>query len=38
MFRLLKEQNATLVMVTHDPAVAARCDRQFKLQGGRLAI
>lgn len=37
MFRLLKEQNATLVMVTHDPAVAARCDRQLKLQGGRLA-
>ncbi|MBF22574.1 MAG: ABC transporter [Pusillimonas sp.] len=37
MFRLLKEQNATLVMVTHDPAVAARCDRQLRLQGGRLA-
>lgn len=36
MFRLLKEQNATLVMVTHDPAVAARCDRQLKLQGGKL--
>jgi putative ABC transport system ATP-binding protein len=37
MFRLLKEQNATLVMVTHDPAVAARCDRRLRLQGGRLA-
>ncbi|QIM49654.1 ABC transporter ATP-binding protein [Pusillimonas sp. DMV24BSW_D] len=37
MFRLLKEQYATLVMVTHDPAVAARCDRQLRLQGGRLA-
>lgn len=37
MFRLLKEQNATLVMVTHDPAVAARCDRQLRIQGGRLA-
>ncbi|MBC7203089.1 MAG: ABC transporter ATP-binding protein [Pusillimonas sp.] len=36
MFRLLKEHNATLVMVTHDPAVAARCGRQLKLQGGRL--
>lgn len=36
MFTLLREQGATLVMVTHDPAVAARCDRELRLQAGRL--
>lgn len=36
MFALLREQGATLVMVTHDPAVAARCDREVLLQSGRL--
>jgi len=36
MFDLLKERQATLIMVTHDPAVAARCDRELRLHAGRL--
>ncbi|MBC2769356.1 ABC transporter ATP-binding protein [Pusillimonas minor] len=36
MFALLKEQGATLVMVTHDPAVAARCDRELRLHAGSI--
>ena len=26
----------TLVLVTHDPALAARCDRQIRLRSGRV--
>lgn len=36
MFSLLSERQATLVMVTHDPELAGRCQRQLRLQGGRL--
>ena len=36
MFSLLREQGATLVMVTHDPAVAARCDRELRLLSGKI--
>jgi putative ABC transport system ATP-binding protein len=36
MFELAAQQNTTLVLVTHDPNLAARCDRQLILQGGRL--
>jgi putative ABC transport system ATP-binding protein len=36
MFELATQQNTTLVLVTHDPSLAARCDRQLVLQGGRL--
>jgi putative ABC transport system ATP-binding protein len=36
MFELAAQQNTTLVLVTHDPTLAARCDRQLILQGGRL--
>lgn len=36
MFSLLKEQNTTLVMVTHDSQLAARCERELKLHGGRI--
>ncbi|TFL11227.1 ABC transporter ATP-binding protein [Pusillimonas caeni] len=36
MFSLLSERQATLVMVTHDPDLAGRCQRQLRLQGGRL--
>jgi len=36
MFEMATQQNTTLVLVTHDPSLAARCDRQLVLQGGRL--
>lgn len=36
MFSLLDEGDATLVLVTHDPALAARCQRILSLHGGRL--
>ena len=36
MFELAAQQNTTLVLVTHDPTLAARCDSQLILQGGRL--
>ncbi len=36
MFSLQREQAATLVLVTHDPALAARCDLVLKLEAGRL--
>lgn len=37
LFELNRENSSTLVLVTHDPALAARCGRQLSLQGGRLA-
>ncbi|KCB24296.1 ABC transporter ATP-binding protein [Bordetella hinzii] len=36
MFDLHREHGATLVLVTHDPDLAARCDRQLVLAAGRL--
>ena len=36
LFRLNREQGTTLVLVTHDPALAERCDRTVVLDGGRL--
>ena len=36
MLDLNRAQGATLVVVTHDPALAARCGRQLRLDGGRL--
>jgi len=37
LFELNRENSSTLVLVTHDPALAARCGRQLNLHGGRLA-
>ena len=37
LFELNRENSSTLVLVTHDPALAARCGRQLSLQGGCLA-
>ena len=34
MFRLKRERGATLVLVTHDPGLAALCDRQVRLRSG----
>jgi putative ABC transport system ATP-binding protein len=36
MFELNREAGTTLVLVTHDPAIAARCDRQLHIEAGRL--
>lgn len=36
MFRLNREQGTTLVLVTHDPAMAARCGRQLRVAEGRV--
>lgn len=36
MFEMNREAGTTLVMVTHDLAIAARCDRQLHLEAGRL--
>jgi putative ABC transport system ATP-binding protein len=36
MFAMNRDQGATLVVVTHDPALADRCGRQLHLDAGRL--
>ncbi len=36
MFELNRAQRTTLVLVTHDEALAARCGRQLRLSGGRV--
>ena len=37
MFELNRETGTTLVLVTHDPAIAARCDEQLHIEAGRIA-
>ena len=37
MFAMNREAGTTLVLVTHDEALAARCGRVLRLAGGRLA-
>ncbi len=36
MFELNRELGTTLVMVTHDQGIAARCERQLKISAGHL--
>lgn len=36
MFELNKERGSTLVLVTHDPSIAARCQRTITIAAGRL--
>jgi putative ABC transport system ATP-binding protein len=36
MFELNREAGTTLVLVTHDQAIAARCQRQLRIDAGRL--
>ena len=36
MFDLNRESGTTLVLVTHDASIAARCDRQLRIEAGRV--
>jgi putative ABC transport system ATP-binding protein len=36
LFDLNQANHSTLILVTHDPALANRCERQIQLQGGKL--
>ncbi|MBP6899568.1 MAG: ABC transporter ATP-binding protein [Burkholderiaceae bacterium] len=36
MFEMNREQGTTLVLVTHDRGIAARCDRQLHIEAGRV--
>ena len=36
LFELNREQGTALVLVTHDPTLAQRCQRQCQLEAGRL--
>ena len=38
MFDLNREAGTTLVLVTHDRTIAARCDRQLRIEAGRLDV
>lgn len=37
LFELNQENNTTLILVTHDPSLASRCQRTIKLAAGRIA-
>jgi len=37
MFELNAKQGTTLILVTHDEAIAARCGRRLHIRGGRLS-
>ncbi len=36
LFALREKYGTTLVLITHDPALAARCDRQLRMEDGKL--
>jgi len=36
LFALPREQGATLLLITHDPAMSGRCDREVRMAEGRL--
>jgi len=36
MFALRERRGTTLVLITHDPAIAARCNRTVQLSDGRI--
>jgi putative ABC transport system ATP-binding protein len=38
MFDLNREAGTTLVLVTHDRGIAARCDRQLRIEAGRVEL
>lgn len=38
LFRLACDQNRSLILVTHDLAIASRCTKKFRLQKGSLNL
>jgi len=38
MFELNREAGTTLVLVTHDDTIAARCDQQLRIEAGRISV
>ena len=38
LLSLKREQATSLVLITHDPRLAQRCDRQIALDGGRISL
>jgi putative ABC transport system ATP-binding protein len=36
LFALKRERGSTLVLVTHDPSLARRCDRMVRLRSGHI--
>jgi putative ABC transport system ATP-binding protein len=38
MFELNRETGTTLVLVTHDRGIASRCDRQLRIEAGRVDL
>jgi putative ABC transport system ATP-binding protein len=36
MFDLNREQGTTLLLVTHDSAIATRCERRITIEAGRI--
>ena len=36
MFAMHRQRHTTLVLVTHDPALASRCDRQIEIHAGKM--
>ncbi len=38
MLELNREAGTTLVLVTHDPALASRCDQQLRIEAGRVSV
>jgi putative ABC transport system ATP-binding protein len=37
MFELNREQGTTLVLVTHDQGIAARCEHRITIEAGQIA-
>jgi putative ABC transport system ATP-binding protein len=38
MFEMNREAGTTLVLVTHDRGIAARCQRQIRIEAGKIAV